>query len=69
MNKFSLKIDENYKLIDYEYKSNGIISKAEILFKNTFKNSLIEKKINQLSIPTIKKIVISKVKLNLRTRI
>jgi hypothetical protein len=50
MNKFSLKIDENYKLIDYEYKSNGIISKAEILFKNTFKNSLIEKKINQLSI-------------------
>jgi hypothetical protein len=49
-NKFSLKIDKNFKLIDYDYKSIGNISEARIVLKDNFKSSFIEKPINKILI-------------------
>jgi len=50
LHNFTLKIDENYKLIDYDYKSNGNISESQIVLKNNFKNSFIKKPIKKFSI-------------------
>jgi hypothetical protein len=51
LHKFTLKIDENLKLIDYDYKSNGNILESEINLKNPFKTSLTKKAINKILIP------------------
>ena len=50
LHKFILKIDENFKLIDYDYKSSGNISESKIVLKNPFKISLIKKPINEILI-------------------
>jgi hypothetical protein len=50
LHKFMLKIDQNFKLIDYEYKSNGNILESKIVLKNPFKIDLIENPINKISI-------------------
>ena len=47
---FSLKIDENFKLIDYEYKSTGSISESQIDLKETLKFNFIEKPISKILI-------------------
>jgi len=50
LHKFNLKIDKNFKLIDYNYKSVGYISESRIVLKDSFKTSLIEKPIHKISI-------------------
>ena len=50
LHKFKLKINENYKLIDYDYKSKGNILESEIVLKNSFKTSFLEKPIDKISI-------------------
>ena len=50
LHEFMLKTDQNFKLIDYEYKSNGNILESKIVLKNPFKTDLIENPINKISI-------------------
>ena len=50
LNKFVFKIDKNFKLVDYNYKSSGEISEGQIILKDAFKSSFVEKKINKLLI-------------------
>ena len=50
LNKFIFKIDKNFKLVDYNYKSSGEISEGQIILKDAFKSSFVEKKINKLLI-------------------
>ena len=50
LHKFTLKVDERFKLIEYDYKSNGSIFKSEIVLKDTFVTSFIKKPINKISI-------------------
>jgi len=50
IHNFSLKIDENFKLIDYDYKSSGNISESQIIFLNNFKTNFIDKPIKKLNI-------------------
>ena len=57
LHKFTFKIDENFKLINYDYKSSGNISEIQIILKDVFKNSLIER--------PIKKIFVSKTNLKI----
>ena len=54
---FSLKIDENFKLIDYDYKINGSILESQIILKNNFKTNFIKN--------LVKKVLISKTTLTL----
>jgi len=57
IHEIDLKINNNYKIIDYEYKSKGTISKSNLILKNRLKNSIIKK--------PIKKIVFQKIKLEI----
>jgi len=57
LHKFTLKIDKNFQLIDYDYKSTGNISDSKIILKEPLKNNFIKKK--------IKKILISKTNLEI----
>jgi len=50
LHNFSLKIDENFKLIDYDYKSKGNISESQLILKDSFKNKLFEKSIKKFLI-------------------
>ena len=50
LHNFSLKMDENFKLVDYEYKSNGKISEGEIIFKDSLKNNFLLKPIQMFSL-------------------
>ena len=50
LHNFSLKIDENFKLIDYDYQSNGNILESQIDLKKNFKNNLINNPIKIISI-------------------
>ena len=52
LHNFTLKINKNFKLIEYNYKSSGNITETKIFLKNYFKSSFIKK--------SIKKILISK---------
>ena len=45
---FNLKINNNFKIIDYDYKSSGNISQAQIILKNNFKNQFFEKQIKKI---------------------
>ena len=49
LHNFSLKIDENFKLIDYDFKSKGNVSEFQIILKNIFKNNFFEKSIKKFS--------------------
>ena len=57
LHKFTLKIDKNFQLIDYDYKSTGNILDSKIILKEPLKNNFIKKK--------IKKILISKTNLEI----
>jgi len=50
LHKFLFTIDENFKLIDYEYKSNGSVSESQIILKDVFKSSFVEKQIRKITI-------------------
>ncbi len=50
LHNFTLKIDENFKLINYDYKSNGKILESQITLKDNFKSSFLEKPIKNFSI-------------------
>ena len=50
LHEFKLKINENYKLIDYDYKSKGNISESQVVLKNSFKNNFITKPIDKIFI-------------------
>ena len=49
LHKFMLKIDDNFKLIDYDYKTSGVISESQIVLKNSFISQFIEKPVNRIS--------------------
>ena len=55
---FNLKINNNYKIVDYDYKSNGYILQAELILKKIIKNNFLKKE--------IKKILFDKTKLEVR---
>ena len=55
LHSFYLKIDENFKLVDYDYKSNGQILESQIILTDKLENKIIGK--------PIKKILMSKTKL------
>jgi len=57
LHEFNSKIDKNFRLIDYNYKSSGKILESRIILKDIFKSSFIEK--------PIKKILISKTNLEI----
>ena len=50
LHNFSLKIDENFKLIDYNYRSSGRILNSQIVLKENFKTDFIQKPIKKFSI-------------------
>jgi len=52
---FNLKINNNYQIIDYNYKSSGNISQSQIVLKNNFKTKYIKR--------SVKKILFEKIKL------
>ena len=55
---FNLKINNNYKIVDYDYKSNGYILQAELILKKIIKNNFLKK--------DIKKILFDKTKLEVK---
>ena len=50
LHNFNLTINENLKLVDYNYKSDGNIKKSQIILKNDFKSEFFEKSIKKISI-------------------
>ena len=50
LHSFSLKINESYKLIDYDYKAQGNIVETQIVLKDNFKNNFIKKPIKKISL-------------------
>ena len=50
LHKFTLEIDKNFKLIDYEYKSSGSILESKIVLNDPFNIGFIEQPINKISI-------------------
>ena len=53
LHDFTLKIDENFKLIDYDYKSSGNISEAQLDLKENFKSNFLENQIKKISASNI----------------
>jgi len=45
---FNLRINKNFKIIDYNYKSSGDISRSKIILKDDFKNTFIKKPIKKI---------------------
>ena len=58
-NNFSINFDETYKVKKYNYKSNGLIKRANLNFKSPLKTYFLEEKINEFSI------INSEIKINL----
>jgi len=50
LHSFKFKLDENFKLVDYDYKSNGKISESQIDLKENFKSQFVEKQIKKFLI-------------------
>jgi len=57
LHEFDLKINKNFKLIDYDFKSNGNISESQIILKDNFKSNFIEKPINTISFSKTKLVI------------
>ena len=58
LHEFNLKINNNYKIVDYNYKSTGIISQSRLILNNVIKNQFLKKE--------IKKVLFEKIKLEIR---
>ena len=54
VHEYNLIINNNYKVIDYEYKSSGSIQQSQVVLKNSFENKFIEKPINKILIDKTK---------------
>ena len=54
LHSFYLKMNNNFKIIDYDYKSSGNISEAEAVLKNDYTNKLINKSIKKILFKKIK---------------
>jgi len=50
LHEFNLKIDKNFKLTDYKYKSRGNILESQTVLKKSFKTSFLERPIDRISI-------------------
>ena len=50
LHEFNLKIDKNFKLTDYKYKSRGNILESQTVLKKPFKTSFLERPIDRISI-------------------
>ncbi|MDC0450117.1 hypothetical protein OAL70_04505, partial [Pelagibacteraceae bacterium] len=50
IHNFKFKLDENFKLVDYDYKSNGKILESQIELKEKFKSQFVEKQIKKFLI-------------------
>jgi len=50
LHEFNLKINENFKLTDYKYKSRGNILESQTVLKKSFKTSFLESPIDRISI-------------------
>ena len=46
--EFEVKINNNFKIIDYDYKSRGNISESKINLKKSFKNDALKKEIKKI---------------------
>ena len=57
LHEFNLKINEDFKIINYDYKSNGDILESQLTLKDTIKKEFIEN--------SIKKILIEKTNLEI----
>ena len=57
LHDFNLKINDNFKVLDYNYKSSGNILQTKVFLKYDFKNKFLEK--------SIKKIFFEKTKLEI----
>ena len=57
LHDFNLKIDKNFKIVDYNYKSKGNILQSKIILKKNFKINYLEK--------PVKKILFEKIKLEI----
>ena len=49
LHNFTIKINENLKLVDYDYNASGSISESQIILKDSFKNEFIDKPIKKFS--------------------
>jgi len=68
LHEFSLKINDSFKIIDYEYKSIGNISQSQIILKKNFKNNFIPEPIKKILFEkSILEINLNKKKKNLLT--
>ena len=45
---FDLKINNNFKIIDYNYKSSGNILQSQVVLKNDFKSNYVKKSIKNI---------------------
>ena len=50
LHKFIIKLNKNFKLTDYDYKSSGNISESKIILQYPFEASFIEKSISKISV-------------------
>tara|TARA_B100000780_G_scaffold268643_1_gene226765 strand:- start:2786 stop:4975 length:2190 start_codon:yes stop_codon:yes gene_type:complete len=57
LHEFNLKINDKFKIVDYNYKSNGNISESSIILKDIFTSKLIEE--------PVRKILLEKTKLEI----
>jgi len=57
LHEFYLKINNKFKILDYDYKSSGNILESQIILKNNLKNKFIEN--------SIKKILFNKTKIEI----
>ena len=54
LHEFNLKINNNYKIVDYNYKSTGIISQSQLILNNVIKNQFLKKEIKKVLFKKIK---------------
>ena len=48
LHEFNLKINNSFKVIDYDYKSSGNIQQSQIILKDSLKTSFIERPISKI---------------------
>ena len=66
LHDFDLKINNNFKITDYNYKSSGNIPRSEVILKKNFKNSFLKKSVNKILLENIKlKVIFSQKNKNL----
>ena len=54
IHNFNLKINNNLKVVDYDYSSSGNITQSKVILKNIIKNKIIKKPIKKIFFEKIK---------------